>query len=255
MPISAGNQEPRPEAFALDKHRYVYLIGGGGKTYLMFALARALGRAGRSVLTTTTTRIWRPKPADSDHVQVAPYSSALIDRLKTEFSHHRRITAVPAAVDEGRKLSGFTPDELDALMRARVADYMLVEADGAAGRSLKAHQDHEPVLSVNADLVIAVIGVDCIGMPMDDRHVHRAALFCERLGRIPGSVITVEDVAAIVFHDEGYLRRVGPGSEVMVYVSKVGTPEAEATANRLAETLQRADAANRLRRVVVGDLR
>ena len=101
---------------------------------------------------------------------------------------------------------------LDALVDARVAEHVLVEADGSAGRPLKAHAEHEPVVSARADLVIAVIGVDCLGRPMDDEHVHRAALLRERLGRPAGALVTPDDVAGIVLHRDGWLAKVAAGS-------------------------------------------
>jgi probable selenium-dependent hydroxylase accessory protein YqeC len=243
------------DAFHLERHRYVYLIGGGGKTSLMFALARYLGTTGHSVLTTTSTRILFPRPEESDRVVVAPLDSGLIDRLRIEFAGRRHVTVAPAHLEEERKLRGFTSDELDELVDAGVADYLLVEADGSAGRSLKAHLDYEPVLSDRADLVIVVIGVDCVGMPMNSLHVHRAPLFCERLGRPPESLVTPDDVAAIVFHREGYLKRVGRDSAVAVFLSKVGTLEAEGRARELKEALKRRDQESRISAIVSGDLR
>jgi probable selenium-dependent hydroxylase accessory protein YqeC len=242
------------DALSLERYRYVYLIGGGGKTSLMFSLARALGLPGRSVLTTTSTRIGYPEPGESDRVIVAPLDAALIENLKRELAVRRHVTVAPALLKEERKLRGFRADELDVLAEAGVADYLLVEADGSAGRSLKAHLDYEPVLSDRADLVIVVIGIDCLGAPMNDLHVHRASLFCERLGRAPESLITADDVAAVVFHREGYLKRVGRGSAVAVFLSKVGTPEAEQKARMVAAALKRLDGENRISAVVGGEV-
>lgn len=251
----ARNPSRLLEAFALEKNRYVYLIGGGGKTSLMFTLARVLGAAGRSVLTTTSTRIRYPGPGESDRVVVAPLDAGLIERLRVELAGRRHLTVAPSLLHEEQKLCGFASAELDALADARVADYLFVEADGAAGRSLKTHLDHEPVLSDRADLVIVVIGVDCVGRPMNDRYVHRAGLFCERLGRLPGSLITAEDVAAIVFHPEGYLKRVGRDSAVAVFLNKVGTRVTEGQAREVAEALKRRDQARRVLAIGIGDAR
>lgn len=252
MPLPGPS--PLLEAFALQKNRCVYLIGGGGKTSLMFTLAHALGAAGHSVLTTTSTRIRYPRPEASDRVVVAPFDTGLITRLRAELADRRHVTVAESFRPEEQKLYGFTSDELDGLADSGVADHLLVEADGAAGRSLKAHREFEPVLSNRADLVIVVIGIDCVGRPMNELHVHRASLFCERLGRPPESLITHEDVAAIVFHPEGYLKRVGRDSAVAVFLSKAGTPAAEEQARRLAKALRARDHRNRVFEVVIGDV-
>ncbi len=43
----------------------IALIGGGGKTSLMFQLASVLADAGKKVLTTTTTKIFTPNQSQS----------------------------------------------------------------------------------------------------------------------------------------------------------------------------------------------
>jgi probable selenium-dependent hydroxylase accessory protein YqeC len=243
------------DAFGLRERRYVHLIGGGGKTTLMFAAAHALAAEGRSVLTTTTTRILYPESAQSDCVVLGSDAASLVEGLRAGFATQRHVTAVAPDPDGGRKVGGIPVGVLDALVEARVTDHVLVEADGAAGRSLKAHADHEPVVSPRADLVIAVIGVDCIGAPMDDAHVHRAELLRERLGRPAGAFVRAEDAARIVLHREGWLARVARDVEAIVFVNKVATPEARDAAWRLADALRRADAERRLAHVVIGDVR
>jgi probable selenium-dependent hydroxylase accessory protein YqeC len=252
--MPAPHPVPLPEAFGLGGQRLVQLIGAGGKTTLMFALARDLAAAGRSVLTTTTTRIRFPDPGQSDTVLVTPFDSGLIPRLEVEFRRHRHVTAAPALLEAGHKLAGCGVDQLDRLVEARVADWVLVEADGAAGRPLKAHAAHEPVLSGRPGLALAVVGTSCLGQPLDDLHVHRAALGAERLGRAPGSAITAGDVAALFFHREGYLRRVGRDSEVAVFVSQARTAHDLGAARLLAEALRAGDREGRISRIVIGDL-
>ena len=243
------------DAFGLRERRYLHLIGGGGKTSLMFALAHALAAEGLTVLTTTSTRILYPAPGESDHVVLGADAEALIERLRGEFAAHRHVTAVAPDPAGGRKVAGLPLEVLDALVDARVADHVLVEADGSAGRSLKAHASHEPVISPRADQVIAVLGMDCLGAPMDDAHVHRAALLCERLGRPAGALVTPDDVAAIFFHREGYLARVGRNAAVSVFLNKAETPEALARARHLAETLKARDIGGRIAGIIVGDVR
>ena len=242
------------DVLGLREQHYVHLIGGGGKTTLMYAAAQALAAAGRSVLTTTTTRILHPGPAQSACVVLGADVAALLEPLRAGLAAHRHVTALAPDPAGGRKAGGLAVAVLDALVAAHIAEHVLVEADGAAGRPLKAHAGHEPVVSPRADLVIAVIGVDRLGAPMDDAHVHRAALLRERLGRTPGAVVTAGDVAGIVLHRDGYLARVAAGAEVVAFVNKAATPAAREDARRLATALRHADAGRRLARVVAGDV-
>lgn len=253
--MPAGNHSAILEAFSAAEYRYVHLIGGGGKTTLMFALAHALANAGHSVLTTTTTKIFEPEPSESDCVVFEPDAARLVERLRAKYALRRHVTAAARRGAEGRKLEGLDIATLDAVVDSRAADHVLVEADGAAGRSLKAHADHEPVVSARADLVIAVIGVDCLGSPTDDEHVHRAELFRERLARPEGTLVTSEDVAAIVLHPEGYLARVSPSTRVFVFINKATTAQAHEQAQQIAQRLRRNDRAGRVTRIIVGDVR
>ena len=53
------------EAFDLRFLDVIGLVGGGGKTTLMFQLAAELAKLGKTVITTTTTRIMEPSHAES----------------------------------------------------------------------------------------------------------------------------------------------------------------------------------------------
>ncbi len=236
------------------ENRYIFLIGGGGKTTLMFTLARQLCRKGPTVVTTTSTKILRPSPHDSPAVVVDQDMPQMIARLRKRLHDTAHVTAARAPLDEENKLCGFSANELDQLHDARVADYLLIEADGAAGRSLKAHNEYEPVVSHRADLVIAVIGIDCLGKPLTDEHVHRARRLGELLGREPRTCITADDVAGIFFHPRGYLKEVGPQTEVTVFLSKVESSADRENAELLANTLIDTDGAGRISRIVIGDL-
>ncbi len=244
------------DAFALGSHRYVFLIGGGGKTSLMFALARELVALGHRVLTTTSTRILEPGPEDSPRVIVRSDVPALIDQLRGELYGPSHVTAGRSRVGEREeKIAGFAPAELDAIEAARVADYVLVEADGLAGRPLKAHLDHEPVLSPRASLVIAVVGLSALGKPATDATIHRAATWCDRVKQPPGHVITAEDVAAMVFHPEGYLKKVPPQARVAVFLGQAGAAEARAGSHLLRRALEQLDGSRRIACVVKGELK
>jgi probable selenium-dependent hydroxylase accessory protein YqeC len=221
----------------------------------MFALAHALADTGHSVLTTTTTKIFEPEPSESDCVVFEPDAVRLVERLQEAFALRRHVTAAARLAADGRKLEGLDVAALDAVVDSRVADHLLVEADGAAGRSLKAHTPHEPVVSARADLVIAVIGADCLGTPMDDEHVHRAGILRARLGRPEGALVTPEDVAGIVLHPDGYLARVRPITRVFVFINKAGTAQAHEQARQIGERLRQHDRAGRISRLIIGDVR
>jgi len=242
------------DCFALADHRYVFLIGGGGKTTLMFTLARGLASSGRTVISTTSTKIFFPESAETSRVIIENDLIQIVLRLRSDLPSARHMTIGKALHHGDGKLSGFAVNELDCLRGSAVADYLFVEADGAAGRSLKAHHDCEPVVSRQAELVIVVIGADCIGRPLNDAHVHRAEHFAKLCNRTIGDPVTATDVATILFHPLGYLKALPPTTDVVVMISKAGTASRRANAARLADALRAADGRSRVKRVVIGEL-
>jgi probable selenium-dependent hydroxylase accessory protein YqeC len=242
------------DAFGLPDHAYIFLIGGGGKTTLMFTLAHHLAGTGRTVVSTTSTKIMVPASSRAARVIIEADPARAVVRLRAELPAAMHITLGKTLYETDRKLGGFAADELDYIRQAQVADCLLVEADGSAGRSLKAHNDYEPVISPHADLVIAVIGSDCLGCPLSDAHVHRAARFSQLLNRPLDLPVTADDVAAIVFHPLGYLKSVPSGAEVIVLLTKAGDPAQRANAARLAAALRAADTNQRIKRIMLGEL-
>ncbi len=234
-------------AFDLGSTRLVSLIGGGGKTTPIAAMTRDLVGLGRRVVVTTTTRIRHPRQGI---IIIEPE----LDRLVQLLVGQPQVTVAKGYLDEG-KLEGFSGDEVERLANVGMADVVLVEADGAAGRPLKAHGDFEPVIPSTTDLVVAVIGIDCIGEPLSATTVHRAERFADLLGLAPGHVVAPETVAAIVLHPQGYLRQVAASTRVAVMLNKVDDERADASALACAEALRRADHSRRIERIVIGTLK
>lgn len=135
------------------------IIGSGGKTTLLYRLARELMHSG-SVIVTTTTHIWQPE----------------------DFPFALR-AAGQGFVCVGTPLPGGKLGAPEQTMQelAALADYVLVEADGSAGRPLKAHASHEPVIPENARDVICVVGASGLNRPVQEV-VHRPELFLQRTG-------------------------------------------------------------------------
>ncbi len=235
----------------IGNHRFVHLIGGGGKTTLMYALAAALRNRGQTVLSTTTTRIYRPTPDQSPAVLLGdPSPDLLAETLRVHGHLTLAAGEIPPVEPSSRiKLRGLAPDHLARLHDARVADVIVVEADGSAGRPIKGHADYEPALCPDADAVVLVVGVDAVGAVLDERLVHRAPRIADLLGRPLGSVLGIDDVVAIV--RDGYLARVPANVSVSAFLTCVRReqlPTAEALAAGLAAAIPH------LRRIAIGDL-
>src|SRR3989338_4331057 len=122
----------------------ISLVGGGGKTTLMFALAHELEAAGENVITTTTTRILEPSASETFLILEADEErllSRLLAEMNSSHGEGRHITL--AAGSLSGKLKGISPEIVDRL--AELVPYVIVEADGAARKPLKAPNATETV--------------------------------------------------------------------------------------------------------------
>ena len=151
------------------------VIGSGGKTSLLAALAREL--SGTVVLTTTTHIL--PFP------DVPLVTSADVNDVRAALAESR-VVCVGSQAEKNGKL--VTPDlGVDAL--AFLADHVLVEADGARRLPLKAHAAWEPVIPACSGRTILVLGASGLGHPVREK-VHRPELFCELAGCAPDDLAT-----------------------------------------------------------------
>ena len=188
------------------------LIGGGGKTTLMETLAEELSKKG-TVIVTTTTHIRRPEryetllDADEDTVRAA---------LGRE-----RIVCVASRAEDGKLCA----PRLTMEMLSQLADFVLVEADGAKRLPLKAHEAHEPVIPACAQRVVLVVGIDGIGRPIRET-CHRSVLYA-RLADADEDAAVTPEMAARVVSAEGYGDR--------VYINKVESAADYAAAEKMAK--------------------
>ena len=189
------------------------LIGGGGKTTLLYALAEELRGRGR-VIVCTSTHIRMPEQY--------PLMTGDAEALRVALDKENVVCAGTPAEDGKLTAPAASFEELSAL-----ADYVLVEADGAKGLPLKAHAGHEPVIPANAQRVVLVVGADGFGKPID-KVCHRPALYAERAGAPIDAVVTPE-IAARLIAAEGYGDR--------VYINKVESADGYAAAEELARRL------------------
>ena len=185
------------------------IVGAGGKTTTMFALARVLAGRGLRVVTTKSTSIHRPSLARSPKLLVSPPERWGAE-LPAALDAHPVVTVVTAAPTR-RRYDGIPPDLAPDLLRESGADVLIVEADGARRRLLKAPAAHEPSMPAGATLVMPVACLAAIGRPLAERHVHRPELVAAILGIELGARLTVDHVLTLLL-DPRAGRKAAPAS-------------------------------------------
>ncbi|WP_411962834.1 selenium cofactor biosynthesis protein YqeC [Haloferax sp. YSMS24] len=197
------------------------VVGAGGKKSLIYRLARALDG-----VVTSTVRI----PIFDDEVE----AMAVTDDPETAVAARRtRPLGVVPERDRPDRYRGYDPTTVAAIGRA-TEDVVMVKADGARSRWLKAPGDHEPKIPDSSDLVCPVASVRVVGEPLEDEHVHRPHLVSEITGTDLGDPISAWDVAAVLASDAGGLKAVPETARVVPILNMVDGASQRETADRIA---------------------
>lgn len=244
---------PLLAAFDLRPGSVIALAGGGGKTSLMYALARAFAGAGHRVVTTTTTRIYPPRDDESPALVLLHGLAEPLDALGRRLAETGHVTVALRRRADG-KLAGVPAGLVDEWAARKVAAVLIVEADGSAGRPLKAAREGEPVFPASSTDCVLVAGIEAVGAPLGDTHVFRSALASEITGLAPGAPVTPAAVVELLIGARGLAARVPAKSRLLVFLNKVEDARQRRTAYALARLLV-ARGGRRLARVVVGSLR
>jgi len=189
----------------------IAVVGAGGKTTLSNYIGKRLTDMGRRVLFTTTTKIFIP--ADD------PLYLGTAENMR---SLGPFMTAAKGFLGHG-KLEGYSPKDITSIDKLGLFDDIIVEADGAAQKPVKAPNETEPVYPSPVDLIIGVIGLDCIGQPVTDQLVHRAALFSHFTQAAIGESVTSDHILRLISHPEGLFRRAPAYATRVVFLNKYDT--------------------------------
>ena len=154
----------------------VAFVGGGGKSSALFRLASEIVAASQRVVVTTTTHIsYAQLLREPVHV-FAPGADLPLDAIAQALDKHGRCLIVAEAAPD--KVRGITPalvDQLVAHAQTLQIGALVIEADGSRYLPIKAPANHEPALPAATTLLVPVMGLDALGVPLDEAHVHRVA--------------------------------------------------------------------------------
>ena len=178
------------------KKHTICLVGGGGKTTVMYELAAAWAACGRKVLVLTSTHILQP--ADGSFAADA----AAVHNLWQQ----GRYAVIGTPEPSTGKLTA-PPQDLYEVLQPQ-ADVILCEADGSRHHPCKVPAEHEPVLLHDCDMVLAVAGMDALGRPLAQAcqrpHLAAALLDCSA-----EKIIDAQMLASLLISEQGAHKNVG----------------------------------------------
>ena len=219
--------------------RVIALVGAGGKTSLAWRITRRLLTYGERVLFTTTTHCLVPAEGAFDVIVVEPRAEQAVAALGQMAWRSAFVAAsIVGPFDAERagwmptqpfKARGFAASDIETFQG--LGARLVVEADGAQGRWIKAPGAHEPVIPACADIVICVACIDAIGKPLDATTAHRPERVSALTGLSTGDVIGEATIARLLSAEEGGRKGLPSGARAVAALTRIHSkrrPELEA---------------------------
>lgn len=217
-------------AFRINSHAlHIAFTGAGGKTTALFQLARELSP---TVIVTATTHLGAWQITAADH-HLIPKDLGYPGEMPTE--------GVILVTDEfqGDRTQPISPEMLNWLRDKSKNENisLLIEADGARQRPLKAPAAHEPPIPDFVDTVIVIAGLSALGKPLNDKHIHRAEIFSQLSGLQINQMVTPEALTHVLAHPAGGLKNIPEGARRVAFLNQADTPEQQSIGGTMAGAL------------------
>ncbi len=206
----------------------VAVVGGGGKSALIYRLGAEAAALGRRAVLTGTTRFTPPATGAQPKAVVAEecsLPSAVASALETE----QVVVASSGYLPKGR-LAGLTSRSIEALAATPGVGLVAIHADGSRQRPFKAPGEHEPLIPDAATHVVAVVGLDALGAPIDEAHVHRHETLLALVGGATHSSASV--IARTMVDARGGRKHVSDRAFIVVVNKSAADPAAAAALAR-----------------------
>lgn len=202
------------EALGLKEKAFISFVGAGGKSTLFNRLAEELLLKNKRIILTTTTKMfaWQLTPFMEKGRLIEGHNEETVRQFIIKYFSVKSKTGRLAVIKEKikdngeEKVSGPSLDWLDKWWEDKLADYFLIEADGAAGRPVKAPASHEPVIPLSTTDLIGVIGIDALGLSLQEENVFRSEIFSQLTGLKLGEKIGIEALSLLICNPEGLFK-------------------------------------------------
>lgn len=157
LTLAASYEHRRlPLLYHMKKGDIVTVIGAGGKTTCVHALADYYASSGCRCVVTTTTKMLR-----EEGLCETP------EEVEKAFRKRRTVQAGKEIRHKGqRKIVGFEDKEFRTL--TKLADMIFVEGDGASGHSFKVPKKTEPVIAEGTTRIVLVAGMQAVGKTLKE---------------------------------------------------------------------------------------
>ena len=195
----------------LNKKEVISFVGGGGKTTSLKSLAKELMDCGLKVLITTSTMIFEPMKGEGAHF--------FLGDIPLDFQPKKHSITILGEGLRNEKLIGSSIEKIDEINNRRLFDYILIEADGAKRKPIKAPEAHEPVIASSTTITIGVMGIDAIGYEINEDIAHRPERLKEILNVEENHIIDSNDMVNLALHPQGIFKS-SKGKKIL-FINKI----------------------------------
>lgn len=246
-----GVAENLIEVLGLGEREHLAIVGAGGKTTLLLALSQNL--RDNKVIISTTTKIHHDEARLVRKPIVTLQDPDWKETLKNCIDRENQVVLVNQLMKSG-KMSGISPSLADKIFRHQKVDYLLLEADGAAGRPLKAPAEKEPVIPPSVTKVVAILGLDVINQPFSRETVFREREFHHITGIKPGEKLLITKLVHLFIHPNGLFKGTPPSAKRIALLNRLDLLANKNQAFDLADMIAKRKA-NTINRVVLGSIK
>jgi molybdenum cofactor cytidylyltransferase len=232
------------KAIGIGHGESVAFVGAGGKTRSMFALAREI--EGRVILAATThLGKWQADLAD---VHIIIHNPKDLDERLLSTGEKILFTGIVGDDDRLHGLDQHAVQKLQDLCKKHNLN-LLIEADGARQRPMKAPADYEPVIPVGVDYVVVLVGLSGLGKPLNTSYVHHPQIFSSITGLEENQAISEIAVVRLLKSNNGGLKGIPEGCQKILFLNQADDDALSSKGGRIARQLIRA-----YDRIMVGSL-
>ncbi len=214
----------------------IALVGGGGKTSIMYALANELVTMGKKVIVVTTTHIFLPEQGAVDRLLIS-LEEKLLDEAKASLQDANMI-ALTTGIEKGKLLS-VSNKLVCQLAKSKIADCIIVEADGAARKPFKAPASYEPVIPSCANIVFSVVGIDAACKPLRQEYYHRVEEISKLTGLNQDDIVSPAAIAEVLTSNKGGKKNVPTKAKWIPVINKIDTSIDRENAIVIAKELEK----------------
>jgi probable selenium-dependent hydroxylase accessory protein YqeC len=128
-----------------------------------------------------------------------------------------------------------------------------VEADGAAGKPLKAPAAHEPVIPAYTTRLVGMVGLNGVGQPLTERLVFRHEHFARLTGLRLGSNVSDSAIADVLVRDDGLFKGFCPEVTRIAFFNQADVRANFSAGQRIGRILSKRKNTG-LNRVIIGQI-